>query len=262
LILDYMSYACYQQDSHSAYGSMLLNGVAYLLPEAARHLPLSWKALQAWGKITISTEGGPIPLQTLACMESWLRQQKDAKALVAADAIPIAADCYLREQDIVNLRIEDVVFTSDALSCALLLGRSKRGESVKTGRDQGVIPDEPYSIEILRRRVANQPPSAKVFPITHAQYGEWWRKAAAALKVSPGPPHSSRHTGASRDLAEGYRDLDGIMRRGRWKALASVQRYAKTHSWLQALSSQPHHIQQEGNAILALRRPRPAVAKG
>ena len=45
----------------------------------------------------------------------------------------------------------------------------------------------------------------------------------ATKKRLIGPPHTARHTGASRDLAGGRRSFDEIKRRGRWKADDGVQ---------------------------------------
>jgi len=49
-------------------------------------------------------------------------------------------DGYLREQDWAQLKGEDIVVAREAnhVEVALLLGRSHRGESVKTGQDQGI----------------------------------------------------------------------------------------------------------------------------
>ena len=123
--------------------------------------------------------------------------------------------------------------------------------------------DEPNSYDILCKAIAGKRPDDKVFPITPMDYGNLWRKTAKELTGDPraaGTPHAARHTGASRDLTEGYRTLEQVMKRGRWKALNSVHRYAKPHAWYAALASLPEEIRQKGDAILARRAPRPQVA--
>ena len=87
--------------------------------------------------MSYAAEGGPVALQRLACMEDVLRKEGSRSAAAAADCIPLAADGYLREQDLFQLRREDVVFAAGPLGqCALLLGQGQRGESCKTGRDR------------------------------------------------------------------------------------------------------------------------------
>ena len=184
-----------------------------------------------------------------------------------------AADGYLREQDLFGLRIEDVVFNTTATggpTVAAYFGRVHRGESCKTGREQGVVFDEPLSYEILERRCTScslsppiKKPSDKVFRITSTLYRRWWRWAACKV-LGPdnkvGPPHSARHTGPSRDLTEQYRSLETVMKRGRWKSLTAVQRYAKPHAWYACIASLPKEVLDRGNALLALRSPRPTKA--
>ena len=76
-----------------------------------------------------------------------------------------------------------------------------------------------------------------------------------------GPPHSGRHTGASRDLAEGYRTFEQVQRRGRWKVPGSVQRYAKTHIWHALKLDLPAEELENGTQILATRKSRPTLAQ-
>jgi hypothetical protein len=260
-MMSYLCHECYERDAHHMAGSLALNGTVYLLPEITRAIPLAWKSLQAWQKITVSHEGGPIGLETLACMEEWLRARTDMKAHIVADIIPVQTDGYMREQDIFNMRGVDVIF--DTNTCIVQFGVASRGESAKTGRDQGIIMDEPYSVAILRRRLVNLSQQAKVFPVSHVDYLKWWRAAATAIGCPGiGPPHSCRHTGASRDIAEHYRDIDGIMRRGRWRATASVQRYAKAHAWHAAVAAQPAEVRKRGEQLLKCRKPRSSKPQG
>ena len=77
-----------------------------------------------------------------------------------------------------------------------------------------------------------------------------------------GPPHSARHLGPSRDLATGYRCLDGIMKRCRWQAIKSVHRYAKAHAWLAAQGRQSEEVVAKGRELLKARGERPAIPIG
>ena len=90
------------------------------------------------------------------------------------------------------------------------MGKSSRGESSKTGRNQGVRLDYPHSHAIIRRRVKGLQPKEKAFPIKANDYRKWWHWAVAKVGVSQ-PPHSCRHTGASYDVAMGYRTMEQAM---------------------------------------------------
>jgi len=256
-LLRYLGKQCYVDHKHPHQGVLAVNGVCYLYPEAVRELPHAWRATKGWSRFAIVQEGQPVPTQALACMSAYLGGLGDPKAAIAADCIAIAADGYLREQDLFQLRIQDVVMTND--TAALLLGQSQRGEGCKSGRDQGVVMDEPHSVDVLRRLTAGRDNDQKVFELTADEYRRFWKKAAKEVlgdSKAAGTPHSARHTGASRDLTEGYRTLEQVMKRGRWKALNSVHRYAKPHAWYAALAALPSEVRDKGDLILEARAPR------
>jgi hypothetical protein len=260
----YLNVSCYWRDLHPLHGSFLMNGLAYLYPSAARMMPNSWRASQSWGKQAITEEGGPEPLEALACMEEWLRGQPAEGAHDAADWIALQTDVCGREQDMDGLLAEDVV--ESAKGVVLRFGVSSRGESSKAGRDQGTQVDSPHAEDIVRRRLKGKNPGSRIFKIRTAALRKWWRRAALAVLGKEkgedfGPPHACRHTSASRDLAEGYRTFAQIQRRGRWKAADSVQRYAKTHAWFACMARLDPSVRARGEAILAGRKPRPAIAR-
>ena len=66
-------------------------------------------------------------------------------------------------------------------------------------------------------------------------WAKWWKIASehAGGPDIVGPPHSARHTSASRDLALGRRSFEEVKRRGRWKSDDAVPRYAQTHKWFE-----------------------------
>ncbi len=257
--LGWLAYCDGEVGRHPAQGSLVVNGLCWLFPDASRELPLAWRASRGYAGFSITHEGSPTALQRLACMVDELQKLGTPESLIAADMIVVAPDGNLREQDMVQLRVRDLVFSGSTV--ALLLGRSEKGESFKTGRDQGVVMDEPISFQILQDRVKGKSPNDKVFGISGARYRYWWHWAAKAVTGSSagaGPPHSARHTGASRDLSEGYRTLEEVMKRGRWKSLQSVHRYAKPHIWYAAIAALSPEEKARGDSLLASRSPRPA----
>jgi hypothetical protein len=254
----YMTTLCYSRDQHFAAGSMTINGLCYLVPELTQMLPRAWRSLRAWERLTIAKEGGPMAPQALACMSAWLLEQRRPDAECASDMLETALDTYAREQDMVNLRVCDIMDDPEADVTMLRFGASHRGESSKTGRDQGVRVDWPHTRCILRRRCSGKKPDQKVFQLSAAAYRKWWHRAGDAVlgPTIAGPPHSARHTGASRDLAEQYRSFNQIQRRGRWKTASSVQRYAKTHAFMESVLRIPQAVRNKGDDILASRPPR------
>ena len=151
-----------------------------------------------------------------------------------------------------QLKCEDLSWSRDRRRVAVHFGRGARGERSKTGRDQGVTFDTPWVVAILDRRSAGKAADDKVFPLSSSAYRKWWRAAADAVLgkgAGLGPPHSARHTGAARDLAEGYRSFEQVQRRGRWQAQSSVQRYARTHAWVAAVAATPPQVQKKGADI-------------
>ena len=124
--------------------------------------------------------------------------------------------------------------------------------------------DAPICFDILKSMTRGKAPSDKVFSITGHEYRYWWSWASKKVsgdKHFAGPPHSARHTGASRDLSEGYRSLEDVMKRGRWQALASVHRYAKPHMWFACIAKLPLNLKEKGDQILAKRMPRASAPR-
>ena len=72
-LLAYLTRECYLEDRHAQLGSLLVNGLVYTVSEASHSLPLSWRALTGWQKGTAAEEGQPVGMESLVCMEEWLR---------------------------------------------------------------------------------------------------------------------------------------------------------------------------------------------
>ena len=260
----YLTTRCYADDAHPIQGSFTLNGINYLMPEVGRALPRAWRALKAWQELTVRREGTPLAEEALLCMEEWLRKRGKPQDVEAADMMAMAHDGYLREQDLLGLRKSDVLQDHRSGAVVLQLGLSSRGEKSKTGWDQGITLDYPWTAErALARASACRSPDSKLFSLSSACYRSLWGKAATAI-LGHGHgtyPHQARHTGASRDLAEQYRDFSQVQRRGRWKTPTSVQRYAKTHIWRSLAATLPRDVQKRGEEIREKRRKRPSKAR-
>ena len=261
-LLQYMGKCCYLDDGHPHQGSLVINALCYIWPDVSQALPLSWRASKGWTKFGVVSEGQPVAPQRLAVMQDELWRHGSPTACEAGDACLIAVDGYLREQDFLNLQVQDVAFSEGVAT--LLLGVASRGESSKTGRNQGVVLDEPLSFSRLQSRCEGKQMTDKVFPRLSAPiYSKWWRWAARKACGDPngaGAPHSARHSGPSRDLTTGYRSLESILKRGRWKALSSVGRYAKLHSYYAYLARLGPDERLRGDRLLEQRAPRAQMA--
>jgi len=255
-LAQFQAHMCYVEDKNPCLGDQVMNGAVYLFPEAESAFRRGWRCLKVWHRVHIEGKGGPVAPEVLRVMEEVLRSDGDFDS---ADMMSLAVDCYLREQDMEGLRWDDVVATHDVV--VLKLGRSSRGESSKTGRDQGVIIDAEEVAQMMRQRRMKAEEKygmekfrgKRVFGVSSVRYRQSWWTAATKLGVTVGPPHSARHTGASRDAFEGYRSLAQIQRRGRWTSDRSVVRYSRTHDFASAYEGVPDRVLRRGRELLATR---------
>ena len=153
-----------------------------------------------------------------------------------AIAAEVSLDGYLREQDWSQLRGEDVqVDWRDNEHCvvALLFGRRHRGESVKTGQEQGVKLESPLLSRLMAERAADAESDELIFATNPEKFRREWRRAALDLDLAwfP-PPHCPRHTGPSETRAAGARHwrTSGGAADGRSPSRCRGTR-SHTHSW-------------------------------
>jgi hypothetical protein len=239
-------------------GSYLLGGMNLIQPSSSYKLPISSRCLLAWKRSHVGGEGGPMAEAVFGLMG---QKMEEMGLLEARDVMWICLDGYLRESEAIALCSEDITDYGGKMS--LRIGNSERQERAKTGVNQSVTIDYEGTKAILRERSRHH--SGRLFSINAAQYRTAWLKAAAAIQkeypeLSIGPPHSARHSGPSKDLYEGYRNLDQVQTRGRWSSIKSVLRYAKVGHWLDALSKVPTKLGEKAEQLLSWRGPREKVA--
>ena len=242
----YMDDACFLREKGLSHGTNLYSGICHLMPEYKGHLPLAARSLVAWAKIANRSEGQPVPTEAIACIALFLI---GAGQLWAALIVWLSEDCYMREQDWMQLCAEDVA--ADGHHVALLLGNQERGQQAKTGGNQGVIVDAGWLARILVALKMSINGHEQMFPLEVSRYRRLWWQAVEALRLDGvGPPHSLRHSKPSADAMSGCRTLEEIRRRGRWASVKSVQRYSKTHSLVAARAKIPEEIMKRGRAFL------------
>ena len=109
-VLSYLGACCYNYDLHPHQGNLVVSALCYVWPEVSNIIPLSWRGTRGWSKLAVTLEGGPVAHERLAVMEEELWLHGCATAAEAGDAIVVAVDGYLREQDLFQLRVGDVIF--------------------------------------------------------------------------------------------------------------------------------------------------------
>ncbi|CAK0869509.1 unnamed protein product, partial [Prorocentrum cordatum] len=223
-ILVYLDYLVEDEEVGPHRGDYVVHGMAFVWPELSTGLPRANRALRAWHKMHVAGEGGPQPLEVWAALDEAMRL---AGSVEAADAAALAVDAYLRSAEVFALRVEDIIDADDDV-VAIKLGVQERNERTKTGVRQGVLIDRPHIADMLRARKAAKKPGELVFGCSVEAYRRALRKASDDIGITAFPAHSARHSGPSRDAAEGYRTVWAIQRRGRWASEKSVLRYMKT----------------------------------
>ena len=237
-----------------AAGVNMMSGLAWVWPELRAHLPRSARTLAGWQRTTLYGEGQPEADGVIAAM---IRAMEEGGHSEAADALRLAHDAYLREHDFLQLTTNDISDAGDG-DVAIHIAYAK------TGPRQGVRLDWSGTILMVQRRVSERGPGRSLFDLTGRGYLNAWHEAKRLIqqKVEPGfcigPPHSVRHSGPSRDAAEGYRSIWQIQRRGRWQSESSVMRYAKTASWTAARARSAPAVLAYGQPVLLQRGHRPS----
>ena len=248
-LADYLAFLCYDEQVGLSTGLHAFSGFNAIYPECIGRMPEAGRGVKAWQKLEVLGEGAPIPWEGVGAIAGWMRSQKSQKFSIAADLCLIAADCYLRQSDWALANHEDLSVSLEH-GVALHLGIPERGESTKTGVRQGIRPDFEGVSDLLQKYKAKSQPGGRLFLLTPAEFSSCWRKACAGLQYDAGPPHTLRHVGPSHDMLSGYRTLDQVRVRGRWRAKTSVLRYAKTHTLIAAETRFPDRLRNLGLAHL------------
>ena len=187
-------------------------GILCLLPELSNQLPLASRSLKSWRKLATSSEGGPLTEEAVLLIAVCLIVNG---MLMEGFWVLAQYDSYGREQDMEGLQVDDAAW--DGRRLALLFGVSARGESVKTGSNQGIVVRRGVVADIIRGLCAYWK-RGHIFRVSQQQLRKSWHWACRRLGIAfTGPPHSLRHTGPSEDIARLRTSLEGARRRGRWR---------------------------------------------
>jgi len=160
--------------------------------------------------------------------------------------ILLAHGAYLRPSECMNLRRKNLVPPHQGVSRAwcILVAASEAQLETKTGdSDVGVIWDAPYlswfteAIKFLHQGEKE----GKIWDFTYLELTNMVQVVVKSLGVSF-VPYQCRHSGPSWDRVKGYRTLQEIQKRGRWKASRSVNRYEKAGKLLAEYMDLPANL--------------------
>lgn len=231
LMADYFSVLCFCTLLESSRAALTFAAVKHFLPEVGRGFPAAARALKAYQKIYVGREGEGFGEEVFGLILDALQARSKEAALVFA----LSVDCYLRGAEWSDLRPEDVSVPPSG-PVALSLGVAERGDSTKTGPEQGVVASRPWVVNWVRafaKRRSGDSRRDRFFAISRAQYEDHFSAVVQELRLGKFglriTPHSARHAGATIDALIHDKGLRYIQDRGRWAAPASVKRYAKPY---------------------------------
>ena len=91
----------------------------------------------------------------------------------------------------------------------------------------------------------------KLFDISPRKYRELWWEAGEKLEIKNlKPPHTLRHTAASRDAFHKVRTLAELKDRGRWASDTSVARYKKESDYLAAMAAETDEMRDAARHVV------------
>jgi hypothetical protein len=170
---------------------------------------------------------------------------------------------YLRPSDAFRLRRQDFVPPIAGVSSSfwcLVLNTSEFGEESKTGvSDESMIWDNVETAWMGHIFAAIQeagPKSELVFNFTYPELVDKFHASVARLGLPAFVPYQLRHSGPSWDKLHARRGQVAIMRRGRWRSLASLARYEKggmvTKEYAKLAAPLRAHLEECGRNIRAV----------
>ena len=206
-------------------------------------------ALRGFGVAAPTKQRDPMPWEAVVLLATYLAQLQDPLALDVGRALVVAFDGYLRPSEVVGIKGCDVTIVGrnsvleyrpvsvtiapfKADDGGLPNPPTKSGEyddSVVFGDQASMRSGRGWICGLLAALKKRRPGARAIFTCDLGQLESLTKFAVKTLGMEALrlTPHCARHGGASSDYATSVRPLDGVRRRGRWKAEESVRRYEK-----------------------------------
>ena len=129
--------------------------------------------------------------------------------------------------------MQDLVASVGSLSSkwCLVMKLEEYGDVSKTGvSDESIIWDSQETMflgEVFAAIKKQGPPKSRVWIFEYPELAKSFKESAVAMGLDPFVPYQLRHSGPSWDRLHARRSQNAVMKRGRWKSLASLARYEK-----------------------------------
>ena len=245
---DYFSYLCFVLNYGEGKAKHCFAAVLHFLPEYTKErFPLARRSLVSYGKLGLGKEGRGFSEEVWGLLLEHFAESNPHAFLVLAFCV----DTYARGQDWESLRVEDIFIAGKQV--AARFGARHRGESAKTGFEQGVVISRGWVAKLIaeRWRSMSSKGTKRFFAISRKEFDVAWADALSSLGLSfVGSPHSTRHAGATIDHLSRKKPLDEVQLRGRWSARSSVARYDKPHVLVECNSRLSSALLRKGRLFL------------
>ena len=218
----------YFEGGTSDEGGKLLAAVSFFetrfYKNTASTLPHSSRALRGWIKNGPAEQRLPFPLVALYVVASHLVKTGCPDHGLC---LLMQLNAYLRPGEIVNLQVKQLVAPLRGArppynQWGVNIAPFELPKPSTTGLyDESVTLDNmEWAHPLLEALVAGRLPSDQLFRLTLPELSLSFGNAVIACHFAALKPclYSLRHGGASEDLLRGRRDIDGVFRRGRWRA--------------------------------------------
>jgi hypothetical protein len=203
---------------------MARSGVTHLRPDLKGQLPDSGRALETWRILEGHHEKEPLCPGAAGLMIEELGKVEKLMGYAAWSQI----DELLREQDVEHLLGADIIPDQQG-AVSLMLGIIERGETTKSGTNQGVVVQHPDLCAFYIRRKEEIGPTDRVFPFHIDRYRRWYAKAAKKFGLLEEGPHVFRHTGATYLIHYKKWERQKARDFGRWAKDKSMSNYGHSH---------------------------------
>jgi len=245
-LADYLAMLCYHCDEDVSMGKFVTSALLHVSPDLKGLIPHAARALTSWARLRMYREKEPIPESGVyAMIGDALEEGEIWEALGYA----LHHDTYCRGQDLEQLVVGDIAVGVEDVG--LTYGDPARGESVKTGIDQGVVIDREWIRQVLRHLRSCEPLGRRVFRKSMPRYRALFKRRLKrqGLPTEDGP-HRLRHSGAAADIRLKRRDPPGVQKRGRWAKIESVNVYLKEHLWIRMEEKMGEEVRTRGQYII------------
>ena len=206
-------------------------------------MPRVERALKGFRRARPSRSRHPLPLEAVAGLCNYFLDQCE---WIMACLILVSFLGYLRPGEALKARKQDLVAPTSGLNPGLrffgliIAPQERPWEPCKTKEwDDTVLFDHPSWIGRIFSMLLLVP-GEFLFPICVKKFNRLWKAAILFLGLPANTvAYQLRHGGASEDCLSKRRSIEGVMVRGRWKAMKNVRRYTKPGQVQKLLNNLP-----------------------